>query len=130
MHRFRGMRVAVALWLLLCMGAAFASPLLRPARYEVICGASGKAHLVRHDANDFGEHRPSSFHAMDCTLCVGTHAAPPAALAWPAIAAPAHDRLRPHAATHAHATNATPPPARAPPCHVSLFFQQSSERSI
>ncbi len=126
------MRAAVVIWLALGMLAAFASPLLRPVRYEVVCGTHGKAQLIVHEDDNFGKgkSRPASPHAMDCALCVVNSCAPP----------PEHPAMpqaivhlivtRSPAPVHAVAIMATPPPARAPPQAFPLFFKQSSERSI
>ena len=129
--RTQRMRFAVVLWLILGMSAAFASPFLRPARYEVVCGASGKAHLVTHDDGSFGsKSRPKNFHDMDCALCAAT-SLPRLALDAPSLQ-PIDGLLNFALPTLVQAVppTAAPPPARAPPFNVSLFFQQSSERSI
>ena len=124
------MRFAMALWLIFCMGATFASPLLRPARFEVVCGTHGKARLIAHDELDFGKARPKNFHHMDCTLCVATAAVP--SMESTPVVEQAYEFQTPcsTAPVYAVAANATPPPVRAPPIHVFQFFQPSSERSI
>ena len=129
-RRLHQLRLGIVVWLILGMTAAFASPFLRPARYEVVCGASGKAHLVTHDDNSFGKSRPKNFHDMDCALCAAT-SLPRLALDTPSLQ-PIDGLLNFALPTLVQAVppTAAPPPARAPPFNVSLFFQQSSERSI
>ena len=131
LHRLRHLRLGVAVWLLICMSAALASPLLSPARYEVVCGASGKAHLVTHGEGKQAKDRQKSLHDMACALLCAASSPAPTARDAPALVL-ISQLLMSRASTPVHAVPATaaPPPARAPPLQVSLFFQQSSERSI
>ncbi|MBF5007049.1 hypothetical protein [Diaphorobacter caeni] len=131
LQSLRQWRLGVVVWLMLGMSAAFASPLLNPSRLEVVCGTHGKAKLVVHDDSTFGSKaRPANVHSMDCTLCAA-HPMAPGSIAEP-IDFPALDfhALVTQPPVPAIAPTAAPPPARAPPSRVSLFFQQSSERSI
>ncbi|QIL78827.1 hypothetical protein G7047_01935 [Diaphorobacter sp. HDW4A] len=131
LQSLRRWRVGVVVWLMLGMGAAFASPLLNPSRLEVVCGTHGKAKLVVHDDNGVGSKaRPASVHGMDCTLCAA-HSMTPGSIDKP-VEFPVKNfnaSVTPQL-VFPIAPTAAPPPARAPPSRVSLFFQQSSERPI
>ncbi len=99
-------------WLVLAMGAAVASPLVRPAAVALVCTASGVA-LVPTDG---GQALPAPGHALDCPLCLHLLAPPPpeAGGALPA-AAPRQATTLLHGACPPATVAAPPLPARGPP---------------
>jgi hypothetical protein len=102
----------VLLWFALTVGAAIASPLIKPQSFEMICSGSGVMKLL--PKTDDGK-APLSGLTLDCPLCVAVGAPPPVvgpvaephqALTYALKAAPA---------AHIAARTAAPPPARGPP---------------
>ena len=118
-HAVRTLRLWVLAWFVLALGAATASPLLKPRPLEFVCAGGGSVQLFVHTAGD--GLVPASAAGLDCPLCLAADA-PPAAPATPqAFAAPAGcaRAAAPHRPVFAEAR--TSPPARAPP----FFFQLS-----
>ena len=62
----------VILWLVLSLGVAVASPLLKPVSMDVVCSASGVAIVFHDDA--LRSSNPSGLH---CPLCLPLSAPPP-----------------------------------------------------
>ena len=83
LRRTHQMARLVLAWMLLSLGVAVASPLIQPKNLQVVCSAAGAIKLVvQGDGSTLGLGTPG----MDCPLCVGAGAPPPA----PAVvAAPA-----------------------------------------
>ena len=65
----------VILWLVLSLGVAVASPLLKPVSMDVVCSASGAAIVFHDDA--LRSSNPSGLH---CPLCLPLSAPPPVVL--------------------------------------------------
>lgn len=73
-------------WLIRCVliawlavvGAAVASPLLRPVGLEQVCSAMGPARWVGYEEGLLSD---AVDHLLDCPLCTGT-AAPPPGVHW------------------------------------------------
>ena len=65
----------VILWLVLSLGAAVASPLLKPVSMHVVCSAAGAAIVFHDDA--LRSNNPSGLH---CPLCLPLSAPPPVVL--------------------------------------------------
>ena len=65
----------VILWLVLSLGVAVASPLLKPVSMDVVCSASGTAIVFHDDA--LRSSNPSGLH---CPLCLPLSAPPPVVL--------------------------------------------------
>lgn len=117
MHSLRSSRHLARLvlaWLVLAMGAAVASPMVRPAALALVCTAAGAA-LV---ATDGGDALPAPGHALDCPLCLHFLApAPPDVWAGLQAAAPLQAPA-PAQVVCTHVAVAAPPlPARGPPAH-------------
>lgn len=129
-QRMRRMRLGVVVWLMFCMTAAFASPLVQPMRYEVICGAHGKAQLITHDASPFGSDskaRAKSAHAIDCVLCAIHLLAPPPAHAPQVMHKGALREQHMPDSSSVVTSSTTSPPARGPPSYVH-FSVNSPQR--
>lgn len=102
----------VLLWFVLSLGAAVASPLIKPQAMELVCSGSGAMKLLVK--SDDGSKDASSF-TLDCPLCATSSAPPPDAqqTAEP-MQALAHV-LQGIAAAHIASLTAAPLPARGPP---------------
>lgn len=103
----------VLLWFVLSLGAAVASPLIKPQAMELVCSGSGATKLLVK--TDDGSKDTSSF-TLDCPLCVTSSAPPPTDAQQSAapMQALAHV-LQGIAAAHIASLTAAPLPARGPP---------------
>ena len=100
----------VLVWFALSLGAAIASPLLQPQALQLVCGATS-IKLVAGDGKASGPQSPT----LDCPLCAGI-AAPPPAVADTFVASAPHGVLQPLRDTRRRpAALVLPPPARGPP---------------
>ncbi len=102
----------VLVWFALALGAAIASPLVKPQAIELVCASGGAMKLIVK--SDDGGQTPAS-HTLDCPLCV-TAGAPlpgvqPSVQQAPALA----HALLPIVAAHIAGRTAAPLPARGPP---------------
>ncbi|HEY8047723.1 MAG TPA: DUF2946 family protein [Ramlibacter sp.] len=102
----------VLAWFALSIGAAIASPLVKPVDIEVVCSGSGSLKLLVH--GDAGGSKPIR-HTLDCPLCAGVGAPPPAAVVDVAFAAPQAHAVQAVPAARIAALTAAPLPARGPP---------------
>ncbi len=66
----------VLLWFMLALGAAVASPLIKPQAVQFICTGSGAIKVLR--LADDGTVQTGG-HLLECPLCVVSGAPPPAA---------------------------------------------------
>lgn len=102
----------VLLWFVLSLGAAVASPLIKPQAMELVCSGSGAMKLLVK--SDDGSKDASSF-TLDCPLCATSSAPPPAVqLSAGPMQALAHVPQG-IAAAHIASLTAAPLPARGPP---------------
>lgn len=102
----------VLVWFALTVGAAIASPLIKPQSFQMICSGSGVMKML--PKTDDGK-APMSGLTLDCPLCVAV--GEPPSVIGPAAAsqqAPLH-LLTPAPATQMGARTAASPPARGPP---------------
>jgi hypothetical protein len=108
----------IAAWLLLGLGAALASPLVRPRSMELVCSAASGATLVAHAKTG---NAVLDTLGLDCPLCLpGSAPPPPAHRAPPALpVAMAAPEVPP--SPHTPAPTAAPPPARAPPLSLPFY---------
>ncbi len=112
LRRSRHIARLVLAWLVLAMGAAVASPLVRPASLALVCTAAG-ASLV---STEGGEALPAPGHALDCPLCLHLLAPPPPDVVAAVPGGMAHPALVPACTGGVVATLSAPPlPARGPP---------------
>ena len=102
----------VLVWFALTVGAAIASPLIKPQSFEIICSGPGVMKML--PKTDDGK-APMSGLTLDCPLCVvmgappsvmGSAAAPQQALSY---------ALKLFPAAQIDVRTAAPPPARGPP---------------
>ena len=103
----------VLVWFALFIGAAIASPLVKPQTLEVICTGMGVMKLMVQ-TDDGAQGVQSS--AMDCPLCVLNTAPPPPVTHF--VVAPAQPlayMLQSIPAAHISSLTAAPLPARGPP---------------
>ena len=102
----------VLVWFALTVGAAIASPLIKPQSFEMICSGSGVIKLL--PKTDDGK-TPMSGLTLDCPLCIAVGAPPPVV----GCTAEPHQALsyalKASPAAHIAARTAVPPPARGPP---------------
>ncbi|MGC3984331.1 MAG: hypothetical protein QM777_06140 [Pseudorhodoferax sp.] len=104
-------RAMLALFLL-SLGAAIASPIVKPQAVELICSGAGVVKAVVH--TDDGVQEMGASH-LDCPLCVPGGAPPvPPTLAQPSVPPLGH-AVRPIPAARIAAATAAPLPARGPP---------------
>ncbi len=102
----------VLLWFALALGAAIASPIIKPQSIELLCSASGMTKLlVKSDTGD----AVTSSHVLDCALCLNISAPPPVAIAIAAPSQPLAHALQPMAQAHLVTLTAPALPPRGPP---------------
>jgi hypothetical protein len=101
----------VLVWFALALGAAIASPIVKPQSMELVCSAGGAVKLV---VSDDGAPAPSG-HTLDCPLCMISSAPPPALQLQVEPQQPLVHALRPIPAAHIAGRTAAPLPARGPP---------------
>jgi hypothetical protein len=104
----------VLVWFALFIGAAIASPLVKPQAMELICSGSGVMKLLIQ--NDDGSSQEAVGNTLDCPLCVPSSAPPPPLT--PLKAEPAQPLaygLQSIPAARIASLVAAPLPARGPP---------------
>jgi hypothetical protein len=106
----------VLAWFALSLGAALASPLVKPVGVELVCSGAGALKLLVQDSH--GHHSPGT-HTLDCPLCA-VNAPPPVAHAVASPPLAAQQAVRSVASSRVAAQTAAPPPARGPP--LPLFI--------
>ena len=102
----------VLVWFALALGAAIASPIVKPQSIEMVCSASGAMKMLV-----IGDDGPQELagNTLDCPLCM-TGSAPPPLLYFNAEPAQALAYvLRSIPAARLAAATAAPLPARGPP---------------
>ena len=105
----------LARWVLVCfvlsLGAAMASPLVKPQTMELVCSGAGVMKLLikTDDGGSVGHH------TLHCPLCASLGAPPPQLRVAAEPFQPLSYVLQPIAAAHIAALTAAPLPARGPP---------------
>ena len=102
----------VLVWFALALGAAIASPLIKPQSMELICSGSGAMKLLVK--SDDGSVQVGS-HTLDCSLCMALGAPPPAATALPQAQQLLAYATQSIPSARLAALTAAPLPARGPP---------------
>lgn len=103
----------VLVWFALSIGAAIASPLVKPQAMELICSGAGVMKVMVQ--TDDGTQDVVS-RTLDCPLCATSSAPPPPVLRLSAEPAqPLAHVLQSIPAAHIAALTAAPLPARGPP---------------
>ncbi|HPH14479.1 MAG TPA: DUF2946 domain-containing protein [Burkholderiaceae bacterium] len=100
-------------WFALSVGAAIASPLIKPQDILLICTGSG-AMKVLVKADD-GSTQEVASRSMDCPLCMSIGAPPPVARLTAEPPQPLAYALQGIPAAHVAWLTAAPLPARGPP---------------
>jgi len=103
----------VLVWFALSIGAAIASPLIKPQDILLICTGSG-AMKVLVKADD-GSTQEVASRSMDCPLCMSTGAPPPVARVTAEPPQSLAYALQGIPAAHVAWLTAAPLPARGPP---------------
>ena len=118
MHSLRNARTLARLvlaWFALAVGAAVASPLIKPQSVALVCSGAGMLKLLAA-GDDAGAALPGA-GLLDCPLCLHTSAPPPAAtLTEGVLSVTAGSMLAPGVQTFA-VRHAGPVPGRGPPEH-------------
>jgi len=109
-HAVRTLRLWVLAWFVLALGAATASPLLKPRPLEFVCAGGGSVQLFVHTAGD--GLVPASAAGLDCPLCLAADAPPAAPAPPPGLRGTGRLRAR-HRAAPARVRRGTDQPARA-----------------
>ena len=102
----------VLVWFALFIGAAVASPLVKPQPAEMVCTSMGGMKMVNLDVDE--ESSAPTADSLDCPLCMPVAAPAPAALTLPAYSGLAY-ALRPLEAARLASLIGLPWQARAPP---------------
>lgn len=102
-------RRITALWLLLSWAVAYASPIVKPLQWHLVCGQSGPAWVVVLDSAPLADDdTPDCADCLPLVLAAGDARSAPAA---PLPAALARER----APANTFAPSVRAPPARGPP---------------
>ena len=104
----------VLIWFVLSIGAAMASPMIKPQPMEVICTGSGAMKVLVQTDDGFRELVTLS---MDCPLCATVGAPPPCAHPVVEPSLPLAYLARGIPAARLASLTAAPLPARGPPLH-------------
>jgi hypothetical protein len=102
----------VLAWMVLFVGVAVASPLVKPVTLEVVCSASAGTHIVVV-ADDGAQ--PDNDTGMHCPLCLPMSAPPAAVLNLPTAQTGLSYALHPLASARLQSLVGQPWQARAPP---------------
>lgn len=104
----------VLVWFALSLGAAIASPIVKPQAVQLICSGAGVIKLLLQ--NDDASSQPTASPMLDCPLCLTGNAPPPPIVRLTAqpVQPLAYVRQSIPAARIA-ALTAAPLPARGPP---------------
>jgi len=113
LRRFTNLTRFVLVWFVLSLGAAVASPIVKPQDILLVCSASGATKALVQ--NDDGSTSELGASAMDCPLCVTAGAPPPVASLQAEPRQPLAYALQSIPSAHIAARTAAPLPARGPP---------------
>jgi hypothetical protein len=113
LRTFRFLHLTVLLWFAMTLGAAIASPIIKPALFDVICSGSGVVKIIVHDQDSSAGDGDRM--VMDCPLCF----APVGLMPTPVLVAQTSDPLayvlKSIPAARLAAATLAPLPARGPP---------------
>jgi hypothetical protein len=103
----------VLVWFVLSLGAAVASPMVKPRSMELVCTGTG---VIKVFVKSDDGAKEMAAHALDCPLCVTAGTPPPVVHAKTETVSPLSHVLRQSvAAAHIARLIAAPLPARGPP---------------
>jgi hypothetical protein len=103
----------VLAWFVLSLGAAIASPIVKPQDILLVCSGSGAMKVLVKAAD--GSAVEVASNTMDCPLCAPMAAPPPTARLATEPVQPLSYALQGIASAHIAARTAAPLPARGPP---------------
>jgi hypothetical protein len=103
----------VLAWLVLSLGVAVASPIVKPQNVLLVCSGSGAMKIIV--TADDGSTSEVGSTAMDCPLCATAGAPPPAFAVQAQPPQPLAYALQSIPSAHIAARTAAPLPARGPP---------------
>lgn len=103
----------VLAWIVLAVGVATASPLVKPKGFALVCSSVGVLKLL--PASDDPQASAGLLHAFDCALCLSAAAPLSAAPIVAAHQAPRAFGLAPAHVAHVVFRSAAPLSARGPP---------------
>ena len=104
----------VLVWFALSVGVAIASPVLNPKGVDMVCTGTGMMKLVVQGDDD----STTSVKTMDCPLCAGMGAPPPAFNTSLTQPSPLCFALLPIEAARIASATAPPLPSRGPPTSI------------
>lgn len=107
----------VLVWFVLALGAAIASPMVKPQPLDLVCSSAGGVKLLA--PGDDGAVALSG-HALDCPLCASMGAPPPVAKLSGPVALPLSSVVASIPAARIAALIAAPLPARGPPSPLAI----------
>lgn len=102
----------VLVWFALSIGAAIASPLIKPQAMELVCSGSGAMKLLVKTGDGTKEQ---SGHTLDCPLCAALSAPPSVVRLTAEPPQPLAHVLQSIPAANIASLTAPPLPARGPP---------------
>lgn len=105
----------VLVWFMLSMGAAIASPMVKPQAMELVCSGSGAIKVLIKTDDGMQE---MGTHTLDCPLCSAVGAPPVLARSQSEPVQPLAYVLRSIPSAHIAALTAAPLPARGPPASL------------
>ena len=119
MHRLRHAHTLarlVLVWFVLSLGVAIATPLVKPQAMQLVCTSASSIKLVAIGTD--GKASSPQSPTLDCPLCAGIAAPPPAVPDVFAASAP-HGVVQPlRDPSRLDAALVLPPPARGPPARA------------
>ena len=113
LRRSRILARFVLAWIVLAVGVATASPLVKPEGFALVCSGAGVLKIL--PASDDPQASAGVLHAFDCPLCLSVAAPLPGAPAVAAHPAPRAFGLAPAQVVHVVFRSAAPLSARGPP---------------
>lgn len=110
----RFLHLSVMVWFALTLGAAIASPIVKPALFDVICSGSGVVKVIMLDEG--GAADKNADMSMDCPLCFVPLGVPYRVTEmWQPASDPPIYALRSIPAARIASATQSPLPARGPP---------------
>jgi len=107
----------VLVWFALSLGAAIASPVVKPQALQWVCSGAGALKTIDTNSSD-ASSTGSSGVTLDCPLCAGLGSVPPFEPVVFSSAAPRGNAL-PVDRSHPYSSfSAAPQPARGPPSAI------------
>lgn len=103
----------VLVWFVLSIGAAVASPSVKPQAMELVCSGAGVMKLLIK--TDDRSSNVVSDHTLDCPLCASVSAPPPVARLNAELVQPLAHVLQSIPSAYIAALTGAPLPARGPP---------------